>query len=257
MQSNNSTNSDNNVYIKKFVSGLIAGTVNTIIFNPVDRAIYLMVKEKKSLIDRSVWKNPYCGVRQAFYGRVIGYGMYFTLFDIYKGQTSNVLIASILTGCTTTILTNQMHVIKMYNWNHDTGNKQLFALGVDMYKKYGYVVFFKGAGLTMLRDSLFSSIFYGLSTKYNQEKNIFKDIFFASIGSLAASPINYARNEKYFNFDVKVNSIDVVKEIGNDIKNGSIKHLIFNKFNCGWGTLRVGVGMALSKQIYEQVNSML
>lgn len=267
MQTNNDIN-------KKFVSGLSAGIANTIMFNPVDRAIYLMVRDNKSLFDKSVWKNPYCGVRQAFYGRVIGYGIYFTLFDVYREKLKmnmfmaslgikehsneteivmNTLVASIATGCTTAVLTNPINVIKMFNWNQDTNNKKLVVLGTEMYKKYGYNVFFKGLECTMLRDSIFSSIFYGLSTKYNKEKSIMKDVCFATVGTIAASPINYARNEKYFNFDKKVTIMDVTKEFSMDIKNGNIKNLIFHKLNIGWGTLRVGVGMALSKQIYETI----
>ncbi|AYV75134.1 MAG: hypothetical protein Terrestrivirus1_8 [Terrestrivirus sp.] len=244
----------NNDIHKKFISGLGAGVINTVLFNPVDKAIYLMIRDNKSLFDSSVWKNPYRGVSQAFYGRVMGYGIYFTLFDVYRENFNmSVLASSIGTGCTTAVLTSPINVIKMFNWNQDTNNKKLRILGMEMYKKYGYSVFFKGLECTMLRDSLFSSIFYGLSTKYNEEKNMVKDICFGTIGTIVASPINYARNEKYFNFDKKITVIDVTKELFTDIKNGNIKNLIFHKLNIGWGTLRVGVGMALSKQIYETI----
>jgi hypothetical protein len=239
---------------KKFTDGFITGCISTVLFNPMDRALYLMVKDRKSFFDITVWKHPYLGVTQALYSRIIGYGLYFPFFEFYKNKTESTFKSGILTGLTTTIFNHPMNVIKMYNWNNQNPKNSIITLANKIYIKYGMLSFFRGIHYTFTRDALFSTIFFKLSEKYNKKKSLFNDTIYASLATVLSSPINYYRSAMYFNFNDNPTFYNITEELLNDIKKNKDKkiyYLLHNKFNIGFGTLRVGVGIAVSKKIYE------
>jgi hypothetical protein len=239
---------------KKIISGLSTGVISTYIFNPIDKALYEMVRDKKQLFDKSIWRQPYKGVQQALGGRVISYGVCFSLYDICKNEFKlNTCTSSIITGCSSSIITSPMTVTKMYNWNQEQ-SKSLYTLSHNLYKTYGLTAFVRGLHCTMLRDSIFAVTFYGLSSKFNKQRCLTNDVLYGSIATLVSSPINYVRNMSYFNFNKKIKVSDVLKDLKNDIKYKNYNELFIKKLNCGWGTLRVGLGMATSKKIYEIIS---
>jgi len=123
-----------------------------------------------------------------------------------------------------------------------------------MYIKYGILSFFRGIHYTFIRDALFSTIFFKLSEKYNKKKSLFNDTIYASLATIISSPINYYRSAMYFNFNDNPTFYHITEELLNDIKKNKDKkiyYLLHNKFNIGFGTLRVGIGIAVSKKIYE------
>jgi hypothetical protein len=242
--------------LKKFTCGFATGCISTILFNPMDRVLYLMVKDKKSFFDISVWKNPYLGVSQALYSRIIGYGLYFPFFEFYKNKTKSTFQSGILTGLTTTIFNHPMNVIKMYNWNNND-KKSIRILANKIYVKYGILSFFRGIHYTFIRDAIFSTIFFKLSEKYNKQKSLLNDTIYASIATIISSPINYYRSAMYFNFNDNPKFIHITRELIDEIdkiKNGKIYYLAHNKLNIGFGTIRVGVGIAVSRYIYEFIS---
>jgi len=123
-----------------------------------------------------------------------------------------------------------------------------------MHSKYGLKIFCYGINYTIARDIMFSSFFYTLSDKYNKKKSIWYDICFASFATIMTAPINYFRSRLYFDFNNPIKLNRMVSELKSEVCNTKINKFTFlfhNKFNIGLGTLRVGIGMAISKKIYE------
>lgn len=242
---------------KKFMCGFGTGLLSAYLFSPVDRALYLMIKNKSGIFNKQVWCKPYSGITQVLYNKTISYGIYFPLYDTYKQYFKfNTTTSSILTGATVAILNNPINVIKIHNWNRYTSIGS-FQLGKEMYKKHGMNIFMYGGSYTIFRDSLFSLVFYTLSNKYNSHKSIYNDILYASAATAITSPINYFRNRLYFDFTKPVTVKQMILEINNESKSltctkaSKLMYILHNKFNINFGVLRVGIGIALSKKIYE------
>jgi hypothetical protein len=247
---------------KSFTDGLLTGIISTAVFNPVDRALYLMVKESKPINDPSLWKTPYQGVGQAVYSRVVGYGVYFTFNDIYRnflrphGKSVEVLGASMATGLTTVALNHPINVVKMYAWSHKC-NDGLIAVTQQLTRTHGWSVFLRAIHYTCLRDMAFSMALFKLSDKYNNERSILKDTAIASFATFITSPVNYMRNRAFFDFKAPPVSFEIIAtELYTGIREqpslwDKTSFLFLKKFNVGFGTLRVGLGMAMAKKIYE------
>jgi len=224
---------------KNIFAGIITGITNTIIFNPYDKALYLQVKNNTKFFDKKNWINPYSGISQSLIHRTISYGLYFPIYDFYKKNTTftnyKIISDSILTGCTTSILINPINVIKYNKWNN-----------IEI--KYNLIYLTKGIKYTILRDVIFTLNYNCLNQKYNKNKNIIVDIILGCISTLCVSPINYCRNI-VFSSPQKV----YFKNIINNIRYDNLTNIILNKFNIGYGTIRVGLGMSISKLLYENL----
>lgn len=247
--------------VKTISDGFLTGCISTILFNPIDRALYLMVRDRKSFLDSSLWKNPYQGVSKALYGRVISYGVYLSLFDLYSDYFKNkvqkpVLLASLSTGVSSVALNHGFNVVKMYQWSH-TGSHGMFKSTKLMTSQYGLRVFFKGFSHTCARDCLFSATYFILSDKWNKGKNFEINLAIASFSSILSSPLNYFRSRHFFDFQERdVNLKKMVLELSEGVKlketlPKKISYIVQNRFNIGLGTLRVGFGMAVSDKIYR------
>lgn len=245
-------------------NGIITGCISTVLFNPVDRALYLTVKNNTPIYHKSCWKNPYSGMHQALYSRIIGYGLYYPINDLFKNIYPNNLFASSLcTGFTTTLLNHPINIIKMSNWNNNLISSGLFSLGCQLKNKYGLPIFIKGLQYTLARDVIFSCLFFNfLKTKQFSENNFVNGTTGAMIAAIITSPINYYRNATFFDLSQTKNFTIITKELyleihGKQQNSSSLKkiyHLFHNKFNVGYGTLRVSIGMSFSKLLYDYLN---
>jgi hypothetical protein len=164
-----------------------------------------------------------------------------------------------LTGSTTSILNHPINVIKMHNWNNDTSTG-ILKLSKELRNKFGIGIFGYGLQYTLLRDSMFTCVFFGLSKKYNKERSIIKDLFFGTLATIASAPSNYYRTRLFFNFDKKINFVQITSELAHDVmSNGNtffkrFLYLMHGRLNIGFGTMRVGLGIATSKKIYDLIN---
>lgn len=253
---------DNHNY-RSIVNGIITGCASTIIFNPIDRALYLMVKDGIPIYSKQAWKSPYSGVHQALYSRIVGYGLYFPIYDLYekKSQTHMQAYASVLTGITTTLFNHPINVIKMNNWNNSITSTSLVSLARNLKQKYGLSIFLFGIQYTLLRDISFSFVFFKLSNdKYFSNNRVANDFISSLVATIIASPINYYRNALFFSFQEKKTFKTLTKELVADIRTNQtfiskVYYIVHNKLNVGFGTLRVGAGMAFAKYIYEYLNA--
>ena len=132
-----------------FISGIATGSLNSVLFNPYDKALYNMMKNQTKFFNVNNWKNPYYGVRQALGHRIISYGLYFPFVDLYNTYLPKMnntrhksILVSSLTGTTTAILLNPINVIKTQNWNQNTSHG-LFRLGKQIYVKHGASAFMR------------------------------------------------------------------------------------------------------------------
>ena len=247
----------NSTINKKIFNGVMTGLISTYAFHPFDKATYMMVKDNLSFLNKKNWKKPYQGVTQSLYGKTIGQGIYFSLYDINREKLGlRPTNAGILTGTIVATSNNFVHVMKMYNWNDKSKAKNAFSLAKEVYTKYGFKMFHYGLGPTIARDALFGGLYCGLGDKYNKDQLYYKDMIFACVATLTTSPINYLRNRLYFDLDQKVNYRDIGKELFSAIGkipslSNRLTYLFHWKLNIGIGTLRVGLGMATSKKIYQ------
>jgi len=130
-----------------------------------------------------------------------------------------------------------------------------------MFYEKGIMAFLKGVQPTIFRDSLFSvSYFYASDYFRPNNKGTIHDFAVDSLCAMSAtilgSPVNYVKNrifmEKHFqHISLKgiltelCDQITVQKTMLDKVK------FVQHRFSIGWGTARVGIGMALSRKVYE------
>lgn len=236
--------------------GIVTGIISSLVFNPIDRALFLRIREQKSFFNRALWTNPYQGVSKAAYSKVVGYGVYFSIYDICRDRHS-VFFSSMATALSTTCLTHVFNVHKAYQWSHLDGSisKGVVALA----REQGIRFFFRGIFYTALRDCLFTGLYFSLSSRFNPDKNFTANVLIASSASAVSSPVNYMRSRMFFNFkETGVTFNRVFKELKQDmlLKNSVSEKIVFlayNRFDIGLGTLRVGGGIALADWMYRSL----
>jgi hypothetical protein len=248
----------NESLLKNFLAGISSGIMNTVLFNPIDKALYCMVKNKNSLFSKGNWTKPYSGVTQAVGNRIISYGMYYPFVDFYKnllGDTNHFIVGT-CTGISTAVLINPINVIKYTNWNNNT-SFSIIKSGRQMINSYGYGILMRSVQYTIFRDVTFGVFYTMISPTLNPEKNFIKDVALVSAATVASSPINYFRSQILMaplNKPIPTAKI-IWTEFVADVKTkpNKISYVMGNRFCIGWGTLRVGIGMALSRQQYEYI----
>ena len=240
---------------RKLIAGVSAGVFNTYIFNPYDKALFLHTKHTNSFFDKENWTKPYKGVTQALLHRVISYGMYFPIYDIYNELTFfdsnrlNVITSGVFTGCTTALLLNPINVIKFHGWNNMHTDMTIINGGKNICKEYGFMCLARGMKYTLTRDIFFGVTYSYLNFEYNKQKHFFTDFIFAIAMTSIVSPINYCRNVIFHTqYDL---TTPTLKQIIRELTKFSLRDILLKKLCIGYGTVRVGLGMACSRKIYD------
>lgn len=258
--------------LKQTCFGILSGIINVVIFNPFDRALSLATEHHTSIFKKTYWnlKHMYHGIYPGIYQRIISYGLWFPAVENVKNQfdklgsniyVDNIVLAAMTTSGLIGLITSPISATKQQLWR----SKQkigIFQFSEHMYKIGGIRAFTKGSLITVKRDIVFGFVFGYLSTKYNNKKNFLFDTIFATIATTLSSPFNYIRIQKYATeHNVNINSMVILKNLINKVNRekkcnlaSKIIHTFHNEFKIGWGSLRVGVGMALSRQLYDFFN---
>jgi hypothetical protein len=63
------------------ISGLTTGIITAIIFNPIDKAIYVSTTKNLSIFNKEVWSKCFKGTINTTMTRLITSGLYFTFLD--------------------------------------------------------------------------------------------------------------------------------------------------------------------------------
>lgn len=258
------------------IAGSITGIIQTFIFNPLDKAMYLTVLKKGSLFEKYKWINPYHGVHNAMFGKMVSYGYFFTLNDnVTKFVDNNMtgfavfakpFVTGIVVGSTTAAVTNPLNVVKFHAWATD---KKLTHVARSIYSKNGIRPFFNGIIATINRDSLFTTVysaghnFSKKSLKFEGSDLFFADFFTALCATSLSSPFNYARNIQYKmshnekNYTILIVLKDLVNETIEFKTIGQRTHHIITKLNINWGTARVAVGISSGQWLYDMIKNFI
>jgi hypothetical protein len=256
-------------YEKKYISGLITGLISTLIFNPIDKSLFISSTEGRKFFDKRNWINPYRGVNIALIGKTVQFGLYFPLIDIYSNIIHDIninhnlkpFIIGTSIGLTTSLLNNPLNLIKFHGWNTLENNKKFMTIVKDIHKANGFKGLFHGFPATCQRDIVFSTLytFYIPQIKSKYSDNMYKQMLAISgvscIFTIFSAPFNYVRNVKYH--EIKNHSDSSLKIISNLIKTAyqepnPIKY-ISKKLCLGIGSLRVGIGMAFGQILYDKL----
>ena len=147
-----------------------------------------------------------------------------------------------------------------------------------IYKKGGFPVFLVGSASTVGRDVIFGGIYgilrhelmlqYKDSSFYcnnvvNPTHKYMINVFSGCCATIASSPLNYIRNVHYASSPsrkvIRPTSTKILFRLyKRAMKCGSTfeaVHYVQRQFRLGWGTARVGIGMAFSEYIYNYCSS--
>lgn len=266
-------NKNDKLTIKKLTDGIICGSINVLIFNGFDRALYKSITTSTSIFLKKHWLNPFQGISNAVIQRILTYGMYYPVYEMFETKTKKYIdekkyytvFSSVLTCCFTGLLTSPISAIKLTKWNSNH-NKKNINMVKHMYVNGGISSFFRATHVTLKREIVFGGIFGYLSMNLNDGRDFCLDTLYAFVATSISSPFNYARVMIYkssLNDVPTVRSIfeNLIKNINTECHNYNIftkiKYVLIKKFNIGWGTTRVSLGISLSRQLYlffEQID---
>ena len=258
--------------LREFSAGIIQGAVIAGTFSPWDRALYLSVKDQKPFFEPSCWRNPYQGFLNGMLQRTLSAGLYFPLFDFYikplrelipgkDGSKSiySTVLAGNFAGVTSGVVLNSLCVVKYGNWGSEVSALQTAKL---LFRRGGIRTFFNATGTTAMRDAIFGTVYAGIryqiasSESPSKYQSMFASVVAGGTGTVISSPLNYARNMKYAagTSGLPAPSISLIfSELLSDTMKQKGRYLSYlqGRLRVGWGTARVGIGMAAGFELYE------
>lgn len=143
-----------------------------------------------------------------------------------------------------------------------------------IYKKGGFPVFLVGSGSTLGRDVIFGGIYgvlrHELMLQYressvcvdgvvNPTHKYIINVFSGCCATIASSPLNYIRNVHYASSPSRKVTRPSGRKILYRLYTRAMKYpttfealrYVQRQFRLGWGTARVGFGMAFSEYVYN------
>eukprot|EP01041_Mallomonas_annulata_P003939 gene3939-7874_t len=263
-----------NIYL--FSCGLASGVAQAAIFNPWDRALYLSVKKTRNFLDPRNFTRPFEGLMQTISQRAMSAGLYFPLENIFMAELQNRfgkdpknrpwinVLAGNLAGATNGLLMNPFSSIKYHSWGSDR-YYSFYSTAAYMFKKGGLKTFFFGTSATVSRDLIFGGVFAFLRHEFRflcaeadiHINSFFLDVTAGCLATIASSPLNYVRNINYSTPPDQPH-ITTIKVLTDLFKAADMYDSVWNRMKfiqerlkIGWGTGRVGCGMAFGSLIYS------
>lgn len=161
--------------------------------------------------------------------------------------------------------------IQYHYWGKvDTGKENFLSTAVEIFRTGGVRQFFVGTMATVHRDLLFGGIFALLrhqvlplflpehKRKHNKKRtDFFSNLVAGTAATILSSPLNYVRNIHYSTSPsvAPEDSMTLLRNLWKEsLKEGSrYKTFLFlqHRLRLGWGTARVGCGMAVGSKLYE------
>lgn len=165
---------------------------------------------------------------------------------------------------------NPLSAIKYQYWGKNECEQNFITTAKSMFAKGKFRPFFVGTSATIIRDLLFGGTFAILRHEilYINDKEHIPSIFFVNLisgcfATVISSPMNYVRNMHYATSPDKkaistLETLDSLYQKSKSSKNLIGRFLFLQRqLRIGWGTLRVGCGMALGAQIYARCTKRL
>lgn len=186
------------------------------------------------------------------------------------------------------MILNQLAVVKYQAWNHREGTS-FFSASLQLYRQSGIVGFFKGIYATGIRDLVFGICYEGfrVGLRINYEKIVAKqpvvviepprtthkiivcfliNFSAAAVATLASSPFNYVRSMQFYtasenNHPTNARILSCLGQLWKETceYKSTVERISFlqQRLRIGWGTARVGVGMAFGQQVFDWCKRML
>jgi hypothetical protein len=171
------------------IPGLITGVMSAVIFNPIDKIIFALSIQGRTLKTRDTFSNPFKGALNNIGTRLITSGLYFSYIDHYSSVTENKAQVALVTSLLCSI-TNPIQLVKYNSWFHNISSRQSIS---NIYGTHGVRGFGIGITAFIMRDFIFNYIYLTNKDKNNHLHNIC-----VICGALSiSSPFNLIRVKKY------------------------------------------------------------
>ncbi|MDX1901744.1 MAG: hypothetical protein SFW66_07050 [Gammaproteobacteria bacterium] len=267
---------NNNQFNVDVQSGMLTGVTIAGLFNPLDKALYLSVVNKRPFLLKANFENPWHGFSQAIVSRSISDGSYYvlqsqmtSLFDqhikqpLHLNDWQNQLGIGLTAGSLRGFLINWLYAIRFRTWK--THADTFYSSARDMWKNGGFRPFMKGASATIGRDAVFGIVYE--VTRHNKDENpstqFARNIVSGSLAAVASSPLNYLRSMAYASSpELKaLGARKVFTDLWHESKScltlPSKLSFFQRRFLIGYGTARVGLGMAAGQFLFDKMRNTL
>lgn len=154
---------------------LISGASQAILFNPIDRALYVRVQfRRRRFLDKRNFERPFQGFMNAAVYRTLVGASYMFWQDSMRiaierlapaqcqasasPQLNSVMIG-LSAGSVNGFALNMLQAVKFRMWNTNERGVTFIRTALNMYKEGGLAIFFRGCITTMVRDSVFGVVY--------------------------------------------------------------------------------------------------
>jgi hypothetical protein len=251
------------------VPALSSGACQAICFNPIDRALYLSVHNRRPVLHHCNWMHPFHGFGNAAVHRTVASGMYLFWSDearqalhhhlpaMAARPVASQLLVGASAGAVNSLLLNSMQVVKFRMWSTSGTFRDIAR---EMYRDAGPKIFMRGVGVSVARDATFGMAYEALRNlpqrPASRREQFVLDASAAAAASVLSSPLNYCRNVVYgaptLGCPLRVPHLllfMVQESMARPTWAGRLKHLN-SRLNVGWGSVRVGVGMGIGQMLF-------
>lgn len=261
-----------------FASAALSGSAQAVLFNPIDRALFLRVHNRRpSLFCWENFKHPFQGFGNAALYRTVSSGTYLYYQDIFRRRwiqfrpaleqespTKLNLLVGLSAGCANAALLNPLQLIKYHMWSADDPNAKFFGVARKLMEHGGASILVRGIGVSICRDVCFG-VTYECARLPQVTRDRHESVRFAvntaaaSLASAMSAPFNYCRNMIYgapiVSCPLRMRLLIefLLRETWNDTGGfrSRMNHLNA-RLNVGWGSLRVGIGMAVGQLVFAR-----
>ncbi|GBG32573.1 Hypothetical Protein FCC1311_087982 [Hondaea fermentalgiana] len=269
-----------------FTSGLVAGMTSSVVFCPVDRALFLAHVHKRPFLCESNFEKPFQSVNTVILQRVISSGLCFPLEDAVRrncpvgdrGSFAHNFVSGTISGSLIAMVTNPLASITFQKWSAQHPGSMLRVASI-MFKTGGLACFNRAIVTTLGRDFIWGGAFSCLRHELPKHLatakqpivdprtgvqlagavSFFSNVIAAAVATLISSPLNYARNLQYAHdlsqghLRTSAVFVNLWREANEHKAATQESRALFlaRRLTIGWGTLRVSVGIAFSSQVYN------
>ncbi len=235
----------------------------------------------QTIVQRAISAGMYFPLEEIFADKLVSSQMFGHSSDeLAQNRKYIALFSGLLAGMTNGLLMNPLAAIKYNFWGRAESNRARSFLDAarEMNRKGGLRIYYVGASATVGRDLVFGA-FYGVlrhelpyilrsteeQQKFEQDGRLFatakpsfaENLVAAMVATVLSSPWNYVRNVHYATPYGRAPE-SARKILGGLWSKAKLQPTLFAKLvhlqtqlRVGWGTARVGAGMAFSAQVYQ------
>ena len=231
----------------------------------------------QTLFQRAMSAGLYFPLEEIFADLIIQRGMYGHDPHALNSKRHYIgFTAGLLAGSFNGLIMNPLAAVKYHYWGTETGKENFITTSSEMLKRGGFRIFLVGTTATVLRDLVFGGT-YGLlrhtlssmdgdEAERSADENghtilkrptFLQNLIAASFGTVVSSPWNYVRNIHYgtpsgvkpaSSMNIWIGLWERAAQEKNILQR---LRLLQVQLRVGWGTARVGCGMAVSSSVYS------